>query len=324
MKNKILAIMMTFLMFMSALTSCREKTSTDDANKESVYQEAIELLENGRYQEAYSAFSKLGNYKETNKYLSKFHYLPLTMVTTAKGVDEAVMKTTVVYNDSNLPIKATVFDSGITNEFTYKYNADGNIVEKESVSSISGKSVYKYFYDTNGKCSSMLHTLPNGDEYTFEYVYDTSGKLTEARYIDEGEIRYTLFYEYDKSGNLINRKEIDKRSGEGVTLAEYTYDKNGNLIKSTYGSFDKKTTYYSYISTYDKDNMLIKKVFVAGSEKTEFNFAINEDRTEVKMTFESDGCDFTMICKYKLVYIDSNITDEMLSDILDDIRLFME
>ena len=321
MKKKIISIVMIIILF-CILTSCHESAekNNNEENKESAYIEAIALLEDGEYEKAYIEFNKLGDYKETQKYLRKFHYVPISMVATEEGLEEPVMQTTISYNQHNLPESATVLEAGYT--YYYAYDDKGNITEKKSIFNNQSESIYQYYYNADGQCTTMLHTLPDGDSYTFDYTYNENGKLIKAIYTGANANTYSIAYEYDENGNIL--KEITEQSFGG-DLREYTYDKNGNMINVTFGSIDKRYVYYSYTNTYNENNELIEKVFQQGSEKYEYCFSFNDDRSEIRISGESNTeTKLHIICKYKLVYIDFDISDEALDNILEDTRLFMD
>ena len=123
-------------------------------------------------------------------------------------------------------------------------------------------------------------------------------------------------YTLERSGNIAIR--------EFFTNSSYTYDGNGNVTKMVYGS-TSGYIYYSYTTTYDSSNMPTKKVYTQGSEQMTHTFTYNESRTEVKVnTVSFDGENMVTTCKYRLAYIESDITDQQIEDILQDVIMFME
>ena len=117
-------------------------------------------------------------------------------------------------------------------EYTYEYDADGNLV-KNTFSDMIGNCVYTYEYDSDFKLIREVHD-------------------------EDSVFKYELKYNYDKNGNLINRVNTDLKTGESKTDVKYTYDEKGRKLScvDTYGSkivekykYNKKGFLTSYTMT---------------------------------------------------------------------------
>ena len=114
------------------------------------------------------------------------------------------------------------------------------IVEKEN-----GKTIeiltneYTFHYDQNGNILEEKHRCWSDDqsEYTTEttsYIYDKEGKLTE-KYERNGESQHPLtddytyktIYSYDDKGRLVEENSCDKENIHPKKVS-YQYDERGN------------------------------------------------------------------------------------------------
>ena len=82
--KRIISIVLCAVLFFTAclsLASCGfdNQTTQSTTNKDQNmvdYEEALRLLQDGKYEDAKILFEKLGDYKDAADYLSKFFYLP--------------------------------------------------------------------------------------------------------------------------------------------------------------------------------------------------------------------------------------------------------
>ena len=336
MLKRILSAVLVIFMIASLLTACREEETIDGRSKETVYQEALDYLEDGNYTEAYKNFKRLGNYSDAAEYAARFHYLPISYaVNMDDGSGDVIQNTSVTYNSSDMPVSAIIMDGSREYRYEYKYDSSGNLIEKISHAP-DGKHVYTYTYE-DGLCIYDVHTTPDGEVSRMDYTYNSKDQLigvvwkqTELPLPEEGSDvepdpsvnTYNITFEYDKNGRCVKDTIV---YGDGTTdYCSYTYDGNGNVTKMVYGS-TSGYIYYSYTTTYDSSNMPTKKVYTQGSEQMTHTFTYNESRTEVKVnTVSFDGENMLTTCKYRLAYIESDITDQQIEDILQDVIMFME
>ena len=85
----------------------------------SLYIEAIDLAAEGKYEEAYAMFEELGNYKDSQKFLSRFVYFP-TVLTYTLFDRTGVM--TVDFGAYNLPSRMLSDGSIGTKDGMYIYD----------------------------------------------------------------------------------------------------------------------------------------------------------------------------------------------------------
>ena len=75
--EKILIALLLIFALALPLVSC-------DSSK---YKNAIELISSGNYEEAYVLFKELGDYKDSEEYLSRFWYMPVKLSVTYEDDD---------------------------------------------------------------------------------------------------------------------------------------------------------------------------------------------------------------------------------------------
>ena len=128
----------------------------------------------------------------------------------------------------------------------YRYDSQGNLVEKKDYTDGRLDSRNEYRYDSQGNLVEKKGCDEYG-EWRFEYRYDSQGNLVEKKGCDEyGEWRGE--YRYDSLGNLVEEKSY--RDGSLDSRYEYSYDSQGNLVegKLYYGDgtllVEKNKSYY--------------------------------------------------------------------------------
>ena len=133
-------------------------------------------------------------------------------------------------------------------EYAYKYDNNGNYIEKKCYQITEGSD--QYTYDSNGHCVKHVNSaFYNGTQTSTEYTYSESGNCTkEVLYDSDGSVTYTLKYTYDEKGNCV------EETGSPTGSKKFTYNENGNLIKTTYD--DNRYIEYSY----NENGNLIKEV----------------------------------------------------------------
>jgi len=110
---------------------------------------------------------------------------------------------------------------------TYKYDAVGNKIEEvryNTDSSISGKLISKY--DAGGNKIEEVGYNPDGSIYIKSTLkYNAESKvIEEVRYYADGSICGKLTSKYDEEGNII--EEVRHNSvGKPIILTEYIYSK---------------------------------------------------------------------------------------------------
>ncbi len=272
------------------------------------YNEALELIENGEYSEAYEILKELGDYKDAQQIIERFHYVPVA-ATLVEDVatehiklfyDETYRPIQIIY--THYDVRESTYDyTYVTNGnlveevFTdyygdkfikdYGYDANGkNIVKEVDTDSYGNKCTYDYIYGTNRKLIKEVYTDSYGNKCTYDYIYGTNGNLIKEVYTDYYGYKTVKDYTYDENGKII--KEVCTNPNGEKDVCDYTYDANGNKVKEVYT--DSNGESYICENTYDANGNLIKKFGVAFYGATE-----------------------SLDIEYKLVYISYDVTEEI-------------
>ena len=255
-------------------------TTIQDPNAKD-YSEAISLIEQGKYEEAKALFEKLGDYKDSAEYLSKFCYLPTWVY---YNLIDKVGSYEYFFNENNLISKYVVHRDGMDGYCEFSYYENGDI--KCQFASINGATQsFEYTYNANRKRETAVHTIEgvvtyyhsfeydeNGNEIVFRIddvegntvqlitrTFDELGKPTRIEYaFSESEYNYTLNidYIYNDKGTLV--REICHYDDGSQESLDYTRDANGNIVKKilTYSDGDQDIWEY----TYDEHGNMVKEV----------------------------------------------------------------
>ena len=244
--KKIIALILILALAFS-MTACKKtedpKKETGKKNEEVVdpvkqaaYDQALALVNEGKFAEAYAAFESLGDFKDSKDMLARFRYLPTSMVYTSVYESDGETETegatsTTVLNDRGLPTTITMtYTDGDLDIYYFTYNEAGSVVK---VVNYWNEDLYtvEYSYDSSYNIIEEISTSGNGTSIT-TYKYDSRGNMTEEKYIanDGSTTVYTWVYD---SQNRITKKT--ESYGEKTTYVyEYEYDSNGNEIKCEY------------------------------------------------------------------------------------------
>ena len=173
----------------------------------------------------------------------------------------------------------------------FEYDENGNLLAENDLNEDgSTKPVYKYAYDSQGRCVKSVNTRTElsgsiGSGYgtaTYEtkYIYDDNGDAVRGETtrtfekddgtIITGDVPSVTNYTYDANHNLIS---IEYESG---TKTDYIYDSNGNLIESndtasdgrkyTYDSANRLLAVNGRFYTYDENGYVIRETQDMGDE----------------------------------------------------------
>ena len=193
------------------------------------YQYAISVLSYGigvdysKISEAHDIFERLGDYKESQIYLTQF--------------TKRHIQTTRTPNTKDYPKNLWYDEYGREYDEGYVYDERGRLVRSGNITiEYNDKNQLTKFYD--------------GCNYTFECSYDDYGNMTVLKTIytatagkNKGKqtVSYET-YEYQYENDLvINEKVYSDYAGEKriSSSQDYKYDSNGNVVEST-------VTYYRY------------------------------------------------------------------------------
>lgn len=274
MTTKLLAFFLAAIMCALSLAACSKRTPADDSvvdEQETKYLEAYDKLERGEYTSAYELFVELGDYKDAAEEAARFRYVPVSCIGKYSG--EGAMPnetTTVTLNENNLPAKCLIsYDNGTQHTCTY-------------------------FYNENGKLTSIFCTDPEGELEMFEAVYRADGKLEKETYRYFSGYCYTHEYTYDDQGLEIKSTASDTDGWR--TVSAYSYDDNGNMIKTEVESNDNV---FSREYVYDSNNRRTKVIErdADGNISCTDDYLYNEQGKLLKITCTENG-EVTDITEY--------------------------
>ncbi len=257
--RKLLAMMLCLLLCTGFFAGCAD--IKEQFVTEKTYKQAVQLLEDGKTQEAYQAFLTIKDHPEAAKYLENFvfryarkttkdnsestesvyeydQYGRVTKIekTIDNGLRDPYTEVTVYeYDEENRVIRY--------NQTRYEYDENDNIVK---VTKPNGK-IAEFAYDGQGNVTHETYTTAYGEEYMYySHEYNEHGDVVWTEKNDvffAGKMTFTYAYEYDQNGNMI------KRESGGVTDT-WEYDELGREIR--YERHEKTGYYYIRTTKYDE------------------------------------------------------------------------
>jgi YD repeat-containing protein len=297
------------------LASCtkKEETTTTQSTQDTKavdYNRAIALIEEGKYEEAKALFEKLGDYKDSAVYLSKFCYLPTWVY---YNLIDKVGSYEYFFNENNLPSKYITHREGIDAYCDFYYYENGDI--KQQAGSINGqKLTFDYTYNADGKRISAIYKVDGVLTNINTSTYDENGREHIYRVADaDDNMLQQVTYTYDDKGNVILYDFIAYDSRYNYTINfEYTYDDRGNLIKKVcnYWQYDYgKQEVFEY--TFDDNNRMTKKVLTYddGSQDV-WEYTYDEKGNMVKEVLtDCEGVVQYIEYQYVLFYLPTGLTE---------------
>ncbi|MBQ1235574.1 MAG: hypothetical protein IIX72_01220 [Oscillospiraceae bacterium] len=249
------------------------------------YDKAKKFLENGRWDDAYNAFSAMGDYEEAPQLATEAIYCKAVELAEkgehAKAAE--IFLSIADYKDSAEMAKSFVkLLSGCEQSYnaecegplsvSYTYDEAGLIKTKtEHFSAYKGMSdrVLEYKWNGDGSYSvtegetvrdydtwGVLLRENGVDTYTFDYGYYDDGSIYYiGSYDAEGNFVSELVY--DEQGNLIRRTNAD---GSVINI-QNEYDAEGRLVKTE--NFDADNSFIDRTSyEYDAEGLLKRSTFM--------------------------------------------------------------
>lgn len=220
---------------------------------EKAYAEAMELLDDEAYEDAYHAFEALGDHRDAAEYLSRFKIEQKKVrVTSSRDGEE---EWTEVYEYRNGRLAKTVIEynkNASASYFGYTLNAS-SISPGEKTASMS--AVYTYDDENDTEKINIFGTTKNLLETRF-YEYDKDGNLIrDIRDKKNGSDDLTYVNVYDNNGNKIERKWYQNLTGTGTPYEQRTfkYDAHNEIIEESYKYNSWYLSNYSGKYTYENE-----------------------------------------------------------------------
>lgn len=336
--KKIIIALLIVLSLTFTLASCSMVNNIVESisPKNIAYDEALKLLDEGQYEAAYEVFKELGDFKDSEKYLARFHYMMVGV--TGKSVDgneTEELQAEILLNSNNLLEKFSVTedpdyswsyefaynengklskkiekDGNWTSTTEYEYDEKGNLV-KRTENRNERLYITEYTYDNSGNIVKHTYTVPDMNYVTtMEYTYDEKNNEIKRVLVDGSMTNeYITTYTYDSNGNLIKESTTD--SYGGAFTAEFSYDSNCNLIRISEDRLDTVTNY-----TYDEKGQIIK-ILESDGDAEEYVYDGNGNITKI-IYISSSGYYSATEIEYKLVYIPFDMTEEEFKLMLEN------
>ena len=273
------------------INDAKESVLNKVSPKHIAYNEALKLIEDGEYEAAQAVFKELGDFKDSEEYLGRFHYAlvgaSLKEAYTEGGeTAEESIQVNLSLNDKNL-LEILETEYSEDDKYTYKYSYDdkGNLTKEEYAADHSTYNyIREYEYDENRNIIKTIRHDDDGDTYVYEYTYDKNGnvlKSVETYTSDSYSRREIIEYTYDSHNNEIKRESTHSYVSDNynstdttVYVTNNTYNTQGNLIKRVeFNSFGEVDRTYEY--EYDADGNMLKNscdYSYGDSRKTEYTY----------------------------------------------------
>ena len=226
--TKILAFITAIVLTTVALTSCTVPVSSLDPNA-AKYDEALELLADREFEGAYAIFTTLGDYKDTEKYLDRFYYMPVSF--TYEFVDATGMLE-IIYNEKYLPARDARYDDGSERGriIDFIYDENGTIVKQIRVDG-DVVSVMEYTYDEQGHNLGMTMFIDGELVSSTEYVWNNGLRTAVTTKMAAQNMTQKVLMTYDSNGLLLRQDSYSADSLSSYSL--YAYDENGRVKSMT-------------------------------------------------------------------------------------------
>ena len=223
------------------------------------YDDALALLDAGRYNEADVAFTKLGNYKDSAEKAEE---------AAGKGQENtAYTKACKLLEDGSFD-EAQALYTELGDYCDSAEKADGFVQRRVSMTtsydeSCSGPLTTTYAYTSDGVLLSetrLYSEYPSMDDQTYEYEYAPDGSYTLTRdqvssvYDDHGNLlgqggvfQYDYVYEYYDDGTMSSCTALAEGSEDTLWIEEY--DRHGSMDRY----IEADGTAYDFVNTYKGD-----------------------------------------------------------------------
>ena len=312
-----------------------EASATDEnALKKAKYNEALALIEDKKYEDAYKLLKELGDYQDAIDALKHFRFVPTQAKIEVVYGDMLISQTIAISYDENNFLKQAAYKESMgaqgESEYTvaYTYNEKARVTKTVRTESDGTMIVTDYTYDEKDNLIKSVYSNPaNGRSTTNEYVYNDQGKIAKetTTYVheQEGGEPYTSTtvtdYIYDEKGNL--HKEVDP-----YQIYEYTYDENGNMTKVVVSDAEDGSIYSTNVITYDENGKMVKAIGTDSDGKTATTtYSYDENGNLVYGLSDPyagiEGAKGEHKFEYKLVYYPFDLSDEAFAAMMENFTL---
>lgn len=281
----VVLIIVAAIIISNAVKAKQEETARLDA-----YNAAVALLDAEQYNDAITAFSALGDYKDS---IAQIEIAESALDELARAAELAELEEK--YNAAVALLEAEQYDAAYTsfielgdykdsqdyaNAFIMvpvkietksstielQYNAEGLLAVEDYRASNGGGTTTNYTYNDAGQVQKIVAKLKLADGTVYETdtsTFNADGTLVEVLMTGTNlkqDYHYLDTYTYDEQGNVITTIRVDTDTGETKYEWEYkyTFDEAGNVLTKTLYSKTKYTsssTVYEY--TYNQDGQIL-------------------------------------------------------------------
>ena len=160
---------------------------------------------------------------------------------------------------NTIELFGVIFLKELHHKDTYKFNSNGDVVEKTSYNGNKLASITKY--DPSVNKFEEVNYNDDGSSYIASVAtYDFNGnKIEHIWYDSDGTLGLKFLYKYDSNGNNI---EVIGYNSDGTLRCKtpYKYDSNGNEIEHIRYDSDG-TLSYKYLYKYDSNGNRIEGAY---------------------------------------------------------------
>jgi len=291
------------------------------------YNNALDLMNDKKYEEAISVFEALDGYKDSKKQINNCNtrivdenYNSGIALMEAEKYEEAISVFEALggYKDSINKIKECNFaildnkynaaivliDDGKYEEAytllleigdyrdSNEYLINFRFLDKKTSINLAGDVyIYERTYDCHRNVIKEVQTRPNGDVYFEEYSYDEELNLIKEIVTRPDGSVCSLEYNYDLNGHIT---AVSETTYEGdVYIHQYNCDNAGNVIKMKEMMYDGGIVTWEL--TYDDDvNLIGKYGTVEGKFFLEWEYTYDGNGNVLKETVNVyDGSEYT-------------------------------
>ena len=309
--------------FLIAVVMCAASFTACAGNKEAKYLEAFDKLEQRDYEAAYSLFVELGNYKDAEKEVAKFHYAPINHIDKDILEEGTETTTTTFFYDENNLISRYVIESEEYGSETgiCTYDEHGRLTSISSKSEDGFEIKREYSYAADGNLIKEITTYSDGYFYSYENSFDEDGIRTKVVFEDpEGKMPYDCIHNED---GQISKFILKDDGGNVVSIEEYFYDENGQNVKIDCTKNGEIDSFYDF--TYNEAGHLIREYHEDKGEGEEEDFSYTSEYTNDEHgniikdhTKYNDNTEWIRESSFKLVYVPFEYSEEDWKDLIDD------